>query len=155
MSGLFKFFSLGSYTGGGGMKSLSPQNFDCGDFEKTSIKFCDKWITINREFKNKFLELDSWCRINGFCNKINRVDSFVCRYIRGSQDRWSYHSFGQAIDINPTDFPMVSSGAKYTLPFWYDTLLDTAKRLGFRVGRDWSRPYDPQHIEIGSRIYRI
>lgn len=92
---------------------------------------------------------------------INRVDSFNCRYVRGyeKQKIISYHGYGQAIDINPQQFPSIRLkdkqgniiNAKYPLPKWFTDVIFCMNLAGFRCGAHWHRIYDPMHFEIGSR----
>jgi len=125
----------------------------CNDFDKVTVIFCGKPITVNKTYKNKFALLSTMIGITGHASKIYRVDSLACRKISAGSSTWSYHSFGQAIDINPSDFYATSAG-RYTLPDWYNNVLDAARSLGFRCGADWTTYFDPMHIEIGSKINR-
>lgn len=135
---------------GGDMGTWQPEEL-CRDFEKVTLQFAGKTITVNRQYAAQFTALDTWIKINNMEQYVTRVDSFACRHIRGGRS-WSYHSYGQAIDINPDDFPMRTE--RYTLPQWYTTLIDIAKTIGFRSGRDWQSIYDPMHLEIGTRLPR-
>ena len=140
--------------GGRTMPSRWRPSIECEDFEKVTIPFLDKTITVNRLYMEKFQDLDFWLKLNQLQQNVVRVDSFACRLI-GVGGSWSFHSFGQAIDINPVQFPasnLSQGGTRYTLPSWYNTFLDIARGQGFRVGADWQTYYDPMHIEIGNRL---
>lgn len=125
----------------------------CSDFDKVTLNFAGHTITVNRAYREKFIALATFIDINPeIRNHVSRVDSFACRTIGNTSSTWSYHSYGQAIDINPEDFPAGSN--RYTLPNWYTTLLSIARTLGFRAGADWQSYYDPMHLEIGNRLPR-
>lgn len=152
MSGLFKFFStaIDVFRGVHVMSRWRDEKF-CRDFQKVTIPFAGKQITINQRYQPDFAALDVWITINNLDQYITRVDSFACRMISATSPTWSYHSFGQAIDINPTQFPAETTG-RYALPQWYNELLNLARTHGFRCGADWTSYYDPMHIEIGSKL---
>lgn len=59
--------------------------------------------------------------------------SYVHRKIRG-QDRWSYHAYGRALDINMT----LGQDPEVVQCF---------KSNGFRWGGDWEHRPDPMHFE--------
>lgn len=67
--------------------------------------------------------------------------SYVNRPIRGS-NRPSNHSWGLAIDIDATQYPL---GSDARLPEWIVTLF---KAHGFDYGGDWRRRPDPMHFEF-------
>jgi hypothetical protein len=67
--------------------------------------------------------------------------SYNNRPIRGSS-RPSNHSWGLAIDIDATQFPL---GSSKRLPQW---VVDLFKAHGFDYGGDWSGRKDPMHFEF-------
>lgn len=68
--------------------------------------------------------------------------SYNNRPIRGSNPpRPSNHSWGLAIDIDATQFPL---GSRKRLPSW---IVELFKSHGFDYGGDWRRP-DPMHFEF-------
>jgi poly-gamma-glutamate synthesis protein (capsule biosynthesis protein) len=48
--------------------------------------------------------------------KNNNTSAFNCRLMTGSKTKWSKHSYGKAIDINPIQNPYVSKNSKKILP---------------------------------------
>ena len=46
----------------------------------------------------------------------NNSSAFNCRLMTGSKNKWSKHSYGKAIDINPLQNPYVAKGGKVVLP---------------------------------------
>ena len=148
MSDYFQLFSISDPAVNQGIVQAS-----CQDFDKYSFNFCGKIITVNRLYYNQFNALSEAIKSMGYDDNIVRVDSFNCRKMRGF-GAWSYHSFGQAIDLNPSEFRMVSLGDKYQIPMWYNLITITAKNLGFRWGGDFSSRFNPMHFEIGSKIRR-
>ncbi|MBM7773115.1 hypothetical protein JOD54_003319 [Actinokineospora baliensis] len=92
----------------------------------------------------------------------NNTSAFNCRPITGGT-RWSNHSYGRAIDINPVVNPYISgSGAVYPpngAPYVDRTRTDpglihaddatvrTFERRGWDWGGYWTTPIDYQHFE--------
>lgn len=135
---------------GSDMGIWKPEH-QCQDFTKCSIVIAGHPATVNAAYRDKFELLDFWLGLNNLDQHITRVDSFACRLIRNGNS-WSYHSYGQAIDINPEDFPM--SQNRYALPQWYQAVLDIARGIGFTCGADWNTIFDPMHLQIGTKIDR-
>ncbi len=93
----------------------------------------------------------------------NNTSAFNCRTVAGT-DRWSQHSFGAAIDLNPVQNPYVTpsgispaSGKTYAKPstrretveglITADSLVVRAFReAGWEWGGDWASPKDYQHF---------
>jgi hypothetical protein len=67
--------------------------------------------------------------------------SYANRPIRGKRTP-SNHSWGLAVDIDATQFPM---GSKKRLPQW---IVDLWKAHGFDYGGDWKGRADPMHFEF-------
>lgn len=67
--------------------------------------------------------------------------SYVNRAIRG-RNKPSNHSWGLAIDIDATQFPL---GSSKRLPEWIVTMF---KAHGFDYGGDWTSRPDPMHFEF-------
>jgi len=67
--------------------------------------------------------------------------SYANRSIRGKRTP-SNHSWGLAVDIDATQFPM---GSKKRLPQW---IVDLWKAHGFDYGGDWKGRADPMHFEF-------
>lgn len=67
--------------------------------------------------------------------------SYANRPIRGKRTP-SEHSWGLAVDIDATQFPM---GSKKRLPQW---IVDLWKAHGFDYGGDWKGRADPMHFEF-------
>lgn len=66
--------------------------------------------------------------------------SYNNRPIRGTR-RPSNHSWGLAIDLDATQYPL---GSRRRLPSW---IVELFRAHGFDYGGDWSRP-DPMHFEF-------
>lgn len=67
--------------------------------------------------------------------------SYANRAIRG-RNAPSNHSWGLAIDIDATQFPL---GSRKRLPQW---IVNLFKAHGFDYGGDWTRRPDPMHFEF-------
>jgi len=67
--------------------------------------------------------------------------SYANRAIRG-RNRPSNHSWGLAIDIDATQFPL---GSRKRLPSW---IVELFRAHGFDYGGDWTRRPDPMHFEF-------
>jgi len=97
----------------------------------------------------------------------DNTSAFNCRFIDGTK-KWSNHTYGKAIDINPIENPYVSKSGytshKKSYPFVarvrknnssaYKAMLlknDKAvkifKKYGFRWGGDWNCCKDYQHFD--------
>ncbi len=99
---------------------------------------------------------DDWKSIEA-----DNTSAFNCRRATGS-NKWSRHSFGKAIDINPIENPYVSrtgyishkKSLKYRkrVPNHRAVLLKNSmatqifKRYGFKWGGDWRYTKDYQHF---------
>ncbi|BAK36192.1 hypothetical protein MLP_31780 [Microlunatus phosphovorus NM-1] len=93
----------------------------------------------------------------------NNSSGFNCRTVAGT-DRWSQHSFGAAIDLNPVQNPYVTqagvspkAGQPYARPgarratvkglITADSVVVRAFRdVGWEWGGDWTSPKDYQHF---------
>lgn len=64
---------------------------------------------------------------------------FNIRYVRGSTDKLSAHSYGLAIDLNAQDMPLGSESK------WTQGFVDVWRRNGWSFGGDFKR-LDPQHF---------
>jgi len=67
--------------------------------------------------------------------------SYVNRAIRG-RSAPSNHSWGLAIDIDATQFPL---GSRKRLPEW---IVEKFREHGFEYGGNWRRRPDPMHFEF-------
>jgi LysM repeat protein len=95
----------------------------------------------------------------------NNTSAFNCRLATGSTTRWSQHSYGRAIDVNPVQNPYIrggtvlpSAGAAYTDRTRYKVGMlhrvggvRAFKAQGFYWGGDWSSPKDYQHFSTTNR----
>ncbi|HMT01858.1 MAG TPA: M15 family metallopeptidase [Burkholderiales bacterium] len=92
---------------------------------------------------------------------MNNTSSFNCRLVTGSKDKWSYHSYGTAIDINPLLNPYVKDNVilpKNAVPFvdrtkFYpgkitkgDSVYKLFIKHGWIWGGDWKDRKDYQHF---------
>jgi hypothetical protein len=93
----------------------------------------------------------------------NNTSGFNCRPVAGT-DRWSQHSFGAAIDLNPVQNPYVTesgvsppAGADYAKPSARragvkglitaeSAPVQAFREAGWEWGGDWSGPKDYQHF---------
>jgi D-alanyl-D-alanine carboxypeptidase len=92
----------------------------------------------------------------------NNTSAFNCRGIPGS-DRWSWHAYGRAIDMNPLINPYID-GTGYFEPKNAGQYLDRNRSdpgllhkgdpairvftdRGWQWGGDWTNPIDYQHFE--------
>jgi len=95
----------------------------------------------------------------------NNTSAFNCRPVAGTS-RWSQHSYGTAVDLNPVQNPWVSgnavepaAGRKYLNRQPYRTGMvigaGTADRAfdaeGWGWGGDWKNPIDYQHFSVNGR----
>lgn len=96
----------------------------------------------------------------------NNTSAFNCRAVTGGS-RWSEHSYGTAIDINPVQNPYVTSSGT-VLPPAGEPYADrdvkvtgTINRngvvrrafaaIGWEWGGDWTNPKDYQHLSLDDR----
>jgi hypothetical protein len=102
---------------------------------------------INSKLVPRFQALVDWFESFGY--QIRSLGGYNQRKIAGT-DKWSTHSYGVAIDINPDKNPMVPS----TTPNWTDMPIKetsaTAKALGLGWGGDWRNKKDAMHFSIAS-----
>ncbi len=95
--------------------------------------------------------------------KADNTSAFNCRLMTGSKSKWSNHSYGLAIDLNPFENPYISKSGKVSLK----EALKFAKRVhknkavllkedlavkaflndGFIWGGNWHSVKDYQHFE--------
>ncbi len=93
--------------------------------------------------------------------RANNTSAFNCRYIAGTK-KFSRHSYGKAIDINPLLNPCVQKGEvspanagayldrKQNLPGMIHrngTVVRLFKKYGWKWGGDWHSLKDYQHFE--------
>ena len=95
----------------------------------------------------------------------NNTSAFNCRAVTGGS-RWSEHSYGHAIDINPLWNPYVRG--ELVLPIGAEAFVDRERRhpglivaddvvvrafadIGWEWGGDWSRTKDYQHFSATGR----
>ncbi|HFU77057.1 MAG TPA: M15 family peptidase [Epsilonproteobacteria bacterium] len=104
--------------------------------------------------------------------KNNNTSAFNCRLMTGSSSKWSNHSYGLAIDINPLINPYLSKHGnvspknakrfvlrKHTSNNVFDkaklvkgdTTIKVFKHYGFIWGGDWKSIKDFQHFEYKPR----
>jgi len=104
-----------------------------------------------------------------FSMRYNNTSAFNCRLMTGSKTKWSNHSYGLAIDINPLINPYISSigivspkEAKKYAPRVHksdivsdraklikgDEAVEIFKKWGFSWGGDWREIKDYKHFEF-------
>ncbi len=97
----------------------------------------------------------------------DNTSAFNCRAVTGGK-KWSNHSYGKAIDINPLENPYISRSGriahKKSLPYRTrkhknstsadkaiivkgDTIVHLFKQKGWRWGGDWHSIKDYQHFD--------
>ena len=92
----------------------------------------------------------------------DNTSAFNCRPITGTTDRFSIHSYGKAIDLNPVENPYVrgdtvlpEAGRAYLdrsdvrpgMVVDKDLVTKAFKKAGFKWGGDWKSLKDYQHFE--------
>lgn len=97
----------------------------------------------------------------------NNTSAFNCRAVTGGS-RYSEHSYGHAIDINPLQNPYISSSGRTVLPQtgrdWLDrddlrpgmlharsALVESFVDAGWGWGGTWTRTRDYQHVSANGR----
>jgi hypothetical protein len=95
----------------------------------------------------------------------DNTSAFNCRYVAGTS-RWSEHSYGRAIDVNPIENPYVSGGRtshRASVPFLDRTpcrrgmacpgsvLVQAFQSIGWGWGGYWSGAKDYQHFSASGR----
>lgn len=94
----------------------------------------------------------------------NNSSCFNFRKIAGT-DRFSIHSYGLAIDINPKQNPCISEGKIYPeagtdylnreiqKPGMVEPIVDIFKRNGFETwGGEWTEPVDYHHFQVSKEF---
>jgi D-alanyl-D-alanine carboxypeptidase len=96
----------------------------------------------------------------------DNTSAFNCRAVTGSPGRFSLHSYGRAIDVNPVENPFIAGGT--VLPPRGRAYRDRGdvrpgmitargrvvrafRRAGFTWGGSWQSPKDYQHFEADLR----
>ena len=96
----------------------------------------------------------------------DNTSAFNCRYVKGTT-RWSEHSYGRAIDINPIENPYVYRSGEADPPAGQpyanrsrrapgmihdgDAVVDAWAASGWRWGGYWSGAKDYQHFSRSGR----
>lgn len=95
----------------------------------------------------------------------NNTSAFNCRAVTGGT-RWSEHSYGTAIDVNPVQNPYVNDGSVLdpnAVPFMDrslgapgmivegDAVVRAFGSIGWSWGGRWSDPVDYQHFSLTGR----
>ena len=99
--------------------------------------------------------------------QFNNTVGFNCRAPVGGGRRWSEHSFGTAVDINPDQNPYVSRTGRIEPPFgapWVDRTLEhpgmihathvavrAFREIGWRWGGSWEGTKDYMHFSSSGR----
>lgn len=103
--------------------------------------------------------------------KANNTSAFNCRLMTGSLNKWSKHSFGKAIDINPLQNPYIAKKGRVVLPkegqnyignkrkhspnsvaskaiiLEDDPIVELFNYYGWKWGGSWRTLKDYQHFE--------
>ncbi len=95
----------------------------------------------------------------------NNTSAFNCRAVTGGT-RWSEHSYGTAIDVNPVQNPYVSHGRVVDpaaepyldrslrapgMLFAGDVAVSAFEQIGWEWGGRWTEPVDFQHFSATGR----
>jgi hypothetical protein len=95
----------------------------------------------------------------------DNTSAFNCRYVDGTR-RWSEHSYGRAIDVNPIENPFVSGGrtshpasvrfldrtpCRVGMACPGNTLVRAFAAIGWGWGGDWASVKDYQHFSASGR----
>jgi hypothetical protein len=95
----------------------------------------------------------------------DNTSAFNCRPVTGGT-RWSEHSYGRALDVNPIENPYVSDGRtshpgsrryldrsrhRRGMAFRRGVLVRAFRRVGWGWGGSWSNPRDYQHFSATGR----
>ena len=99
--------------------------------------------------------------------QFNNTVGFNCRRPVGGGHRWSEHSYGTAVDINPDQNPYVSRTGRIEPPFgapWADRTLrepgmihatglvvEAFRSIGWRWGGNWRGTKDYMHFSASGR----
>lgn len=107
--------------------------------------------TVNKAVKTRFLLACKRAdRYSGWNPK--RIDSYVCRPIRGSSS-WSRHAYGAAWDFFKTPPGVVPPGGVWDPDNTFkNNFAMCFKDLGFTWGGDWRSRPDTPHIEWSGSI---
>ncbi len=96
----------------------------------------------------------------------NNTSAFNCRLVTGSDDTWSQHSYGWAIDINPVQNPYVNDGTvlppagtayldrtdvRKGMVIDGDEVVAAFASIGWEWGGDWVSLKDYQHFSATGR----
>ena len=95
--------------------------------------------------------------------RADNTSAFNCRLMTGSKTKWSNHSYGLAIDLNPFENPYISKSGKISpkeaskfvkrvhfnkaVLLKDDLAVKVFKKEGFIWGGDWHSIKDYQHFE--------
>lgn len=98
---------------------------------------------VNKLVAEKFVNFINELESNGY--DVTRVDGYNLRRISGSS-KLSNHSFGAAIDVDPSKNPLYSSssGGEFALP---PTVGDLASQFGLVWGGNYQNSKDYMHFE--------
>ncbi|MEX2557823.1 MAG: M15 family metallopeptidase [Actinomycetota bacterium] len=99
--------------------------------------------------------------------QFNNTVGFNCRAPVGGGHKWSEHSYGTAVDINPDQNPYVSRSGRIEPPFgapWVDRTLEEPgmihadhvavrafRDIGWRWGGFWKGTKDYMHFSVSGR----
>lgn len=122
----------------------SPFRYDTGPFKGQKIRVtCHK--AVEQRLKLALKRAKNFSKF-GKLDKVERIDSFACRAIRGSTTL-SNHAKGAAWDIFATNPQTPPPGGVWEPTTTYGSdFASCFTDLGFTWGRQWSRRDDP-HLE--------
>jgi len=138
--------SPGGAPSGGGNNELSARSCDGANLATTNL--FGHSVTVHRNLVPSVQRIDAAWRAQGNSRyQVTSVGGYNCRRIAGSS-RWSVHSYGLAIDINPVQNPHRRDGVLITnMPPSFRQLFLSE---GWGWGGNWDSSKDAMHFSKAS-----
>ena len=118
---------------------------------RDKIPSLGKSLYCNKDFVEKYLRFLRLLIQRGLHKEINSNDEcFNVRFIRGTTDKLSTHSWAMAVDFNPKDNPLGESrldSIKAGRTPFTEQFQQAARDAGFTAGIDFKRK-DGMHLEL-------
>ncbi len=119
----------------------------CNPADITKINFMGKEIEVNKAVAAELTEINKeWLftvdpEIKNY--KIDTIYGYVCKHVKNQPTKTSAHSFGLALDINPSQNPYTKTGCQTNMPPAFVRLFTSH---GWGWGGNWSSVKDPMHF---------